>query len=116
MKKFFLFWLPNALLLFFMVGSGVYYFVNTPMIAQAFTDLGYPTYSLYFNAIAKFLGGIAIVVPSVPRFLKEWAYAGYLFIILLAVQAVWMTMPGIPWMMFVFIVLWVVAYAGWKQQ
>jgi putative oxidoreductase len=115
MKKFFLFWLPNALLLFFMVGSGVYYFVDTPSVAQIFTDLGYPTYTLYFNAIAKFLGGIAIVVPSVPRFLKEWAYAGYLFIILLAVQAVWMTMPGIPWMMFVFIAIWVVAYVGWKK-
>lgn len=115
MKKHLFFWIPNSLLLFFMVGSGIYYFVDTPTIKVAFTELGYPTYTLYFNAIAKFLGGIAIVFP-VPRFLKEWAYAGYLFILLLALQAVYMTMPGIPWPMLGFIVIWALAYWQFKVQ
>ena len=70
MKKQLLFWIPTALLLFFMVGSGVYYFVDTPAAALAFTQLGYPTYTLYFNATAKILGGIAIVAP-VPRMLNR---------------------------------------------
>ena len=96
-----------------MVGSGIYYFVDTPAIELAFVQLGYPTYTLYFNAIAKFLGGIAIVAP-VPRVLKEWAYAGYLFILLLALQAVWMTMPGIPFPMLGFIAVW--AWAYWRYR
>ncbi len=113
MKKQLLFWIPTALLLFFMVGSGIYYFVDTPAAALAFTQLGYPTYTLYFNAIAKILGGIAIVAP-VPKVLKEWAYAGYLFILLLALQAVIMTMPGIPYPMLAFVAIW--GWAYWRYR
>lgn len=113
MKNSLLFWIPNSLLLLVMVGSGIYYFVDTPMAAEAFRGLGYPTYTLYFNAIAKLLGGIAIVFP-LPRVLKEWAYAGYLYILLMATQAVWVSMPGIPWPMFGFIALWGVAY--WRYR
>lgn len=109
MKKHLLYWIPTALLLFFMVGSGIYYFVDTPAVATIFGQLGYPVYTLYFNATAKILGGIAIAFP-VPRLLKEWAYAGYLYILLLALQAVVMTMPGIPWMMFAFIAIWGLSY------
>ncbi len=115
MKKKLLYWIPTSLLLFFMVGSAIYYFVDTPMAAKAFTGLGYPVYTLYFNAIAKILGGIAIVSP-VPKFLKEWAYAGYLFILLLATQAVWMTMPGLPYPMFGFIVIWALSFWQYRVQ
>lgn len=115
MKKKLLYWIPTALLLFPMVGSAIYYFVDTPATAIAFAGLGYPAYTLYFNAIAKILGGIAILFP-VGHTLKEWAYAGYLFILLLALQAVWMTMPGIPFPMFGFIALWGLSYWQFKVQ
>ncbi len=115
MKKLLSYWVPTALLLFFMVGSGIYYFVETEQVAKSFQELGYPSYVLYFNAIAKFLGGIAILAP-VSKTLKEWAYAGYLFILLLALQAVWMTMPGIPYPMFVFIGIWALAYWQYRVQ
>lgn len=114
MKKL-LYWFATILLLFPMVGSGIYYFVDTPATAEVFGQLGYPAYTLYFNAIAKFLGAIAIVAP-VPRWLKEWAYAGYLYIMLLALQAVWMTMPGVPWLMFVFLAIWGFAYWQYRRQ
>lgn len=111
MKNSLLFWIPHVLLLLVMAGSGIYYFVDTSAVATIFQQLGYPTYTLYFNATAKILGGAAIAFP-VPRVLKEWAYAGYLYIMLLATQAVWMTKPGIPWLMFVFIAVW--AFAYWR--
>ncbi len=112
-----LYWIPNGLLLLVMVGSGIMYFVQTEMVAQIFTDLGYPVYTLYFNATAKILGGIAILFPF-PRFLKEFAYAGYLYIILLAVQATWMVpLPeGNVWFMFGFVVLWAIAYWQFKKR
>jgi hypothetical protein len=113
MKKKLLFWIPNALLVFVMAGSAVYYFVDTPAAAKAFTELGYPPYTLYFNAIAKLLGAIAILVPAVPRYLKEWAYAGYLFILLLAFQAIVMTMP-FPWPMLGILAVWGMAYYGFR--
>lgn len=113
MKKQLFYWITTVLLLFPMVGSAIYYFTNLEATKLAFAQLGYPTYSLYFNATAKILGGLAILFP-VPRVLKEWAYAGYLFILLLATQAVWMTMPGIPWPMFGFIGIWCLAY--WRYR
>ncbi len=113
MRKFFLYWVPTALLLLPMVGSAIYYLVDTPAVIAIFGQMGYPAYTVYFNAFAKILGGIAIALPF-PRILKEFAYAGYLYIMLLALQAVWMTMPGIPWTMFVFLVLWAVAYRQFR--
>ncbi len=114
MKKKLLFWVPHVLLLFFMVGSAIFYFVDPVTAGKAFMDLGYPVYAMYFNAIAKILGGIAIVAP-VSKTAKEWAYAGYLFIILLATQAVWMSMPGIPWPFAGFIAIWAWAYYEYKK-
>lgn len=109
------FWIPNGILLLCMVGSGIYYFVDSVEVAKVYATLQYPVYSMYFNAVAKFLGGIAIVAP-VPRFLKEWAYAGYLYIMLLALQAQWMTMPRQSlWIMLVFIGIWAVAYRQFKK-
>ncbi len=116
MKKKLLYWIPNVLLVFVMVASGIMYFAQPEMAAKAFTDLGYPVYSMYFNAVAKILGGIAIFAP-VPRWVKDFAYAGYLYIILLATQAVFMTMPttnAAP--MFIFVVLWIFAYWGFRQK
>jgi hypothetical protein len=115
MKKKILYWIPHVLLLLLMVGSGIMYFVQSADVALIFQQLGYPVYSMYFNAVAKILGGIAIVAP-VPRFLKEWAYAGYLFIMLMATQAVVMTMPGIPWVMIVSIAIWAWAYWEYRKR
>lgn len=115
MKKQLLFWIPNTLLLLVMIGSGVMYFAQPEEVAKVFTQLGYPVYSMYFNAAAKILGGIAILAP-VPRWVKEFAYAGYLYIILLAVQAVWMKMPEGIAMMPLFVVLWALAYWGFRYK
>jgi len=41
--------------------------------------LGYPIYFLTLLGIAKFLGVFALLVPKFP-ILKEWAYAGFFFI------------------------------------
>jgi hypothetical protein len=115
MKQKLFYWVPTTILLLFMAGSAVMYFTNSEQVAAAFTQLGYPVYTMYFNAVAKILGAIAILAP-VPLFLKEWAYAGYLYIMLLALQAVVMSMPGIPWMMFGFIAIWAWAYIAYRKR
>ncbi len=43
------------------------------------THLGYPTYFLTILGIWKFLGVVAILIPKFPL-LKEWAYAGFFFV------------------------------------
>jgi hypothetical protein len=109
------YWLPTSLLLLFMVGSGIMYIFQGEEIAKVFVSLGYAPFTMWFNASAKILGGIAIAFPF-PRFLKEFAYAGYLYIMLLATQAMWMTMPGIPWLMFAFLALWTWAYWEFRRR
>jgi hypothetical protein len=44
------------------------------------THLGYPVYLLTLLGVWKILGVIAILVPRFPL-LKEWAYAGFFFVI-----------------------------------
>ena len=43
------------------------------------TKLGYPIYFLTILGVWKILGSIAVLVPKFPL-LKEWAYAGFFFI------------------------------------
>ena len=47
--------------------------------ADMITHLGYPVYLLTFLGILKILGAIAVIIPKFPL-LKEWAYAGFFFI------------------------------------
>ncbi|PIR54463.1 DoxX-like family protein [Candidatus Peregrinibacteria bacterium CG10_big_fil_rev_8_21_14_0_10_42_8] len=115
MKKKLFYWIPTTLLLIGMVGSAISYFMDIPTAAENFALLGYPGYVLYFNGAAKILGGLAIVLP-VSRILKEWAYAGYLFILLLATQALYIMMPEYMAPMAGFYLLWVLSYWQFRVQ
>ena len=44
-----------------------------------FTNLGYPSYLMTIIGVWKILGVIAVLIPKFPL-LKEWAYAGFFFI------------------------------------
>ncbi|TNE51056.1 MAG: DoxX family protein [Deltaproteobacteria bacterium] len=55
-------------------------------VAKTFTKLGYPTYIIYPLAVVKILGLIAIWTKKSQR-LKEWAYAGFFFDLVLAISA-----------------------------
>ena len=62
------------------------YFFQHDIAVKAFTVLGFPTYIIYPLAIAKILGLIAIW-SNKSKVLKEWAYAGFTFNLLLATSA-----------------------------
>ncbi len=47
--------------------------------ADMIKHLGYPVYLLTLLGICKILGVIAVLIPKFPL-LKEWAYAGFFFI------------------------------------
>ncbi|HEX7366324.1 MAG TPA: DoxX family protein [Pelobium sp.] len=52
---------------------------QTEMAKEGIRHLGYPAY--FGNALVTFkiLGSIALIVPQVPKRVKEWAYAGFSF-------------------------------------
>ena len=50
--------------------------------------LGYPDYFAYALIVCKVLGGTAIMFPKLPAKLREWAYAGLTFNLILVVDQV----------------------------
>jgi len=44
---------------------------------EAFVHLGFPSYFRIELAIAKILGAIVLILPSIPKQLKEFAYFGF---------------------------------------
>ena len=41
--------------------------------------LNFPKYMIPFLGVAKILGVIGILIPTLPRWIKEWSYAGLFF-------------------------------------
>lgn len=69
----------TALMLF---SAGMYFFKNADIV-KGFTSFGYPTYLIYPLAIAKLLGLVTIWQTKY-KTVKEWAYAGFFFNVVLA--------------------------------
>src|SRR6478609_5428169 len=47
---------------------------------DSITHLGYPIYFLTILGVWKILGAVTVLVPKFPV-LKEWAYAGFFFVV-----------------------------------
>ncbi|MCT4622425.1 MAG: DoxX family protein [Schleiferiaceae bacterium] len=62
------------------------YFFNYEMVAEMFTNIKFPTYLIYGMGVAKLLGVLAIWF-SKSDLVKEWAYAGFVFNMILAISA-----------------------------
>jgi hypothetical protein len=71
--------------LLMLMGSSMYFF-NHEMVAATFLKLGFPTFIIYPLAIAK-LSGVVVLWVSKSEALKQWAYAGFAFVFILATSA-----------------------------
>jgi len=74
-----IYWIATALFCFGMLASGLQQVLHTKAMIDLVTPLGYPVYFLYIIGTWKILGVIAILVPGF-KLLKEWAYAGFFFV------------------------------------
>lgn len=62
--------------------------IFTPEYFNAGTKpLGYPDYFAYALIIFKVLGATALMLPTLPHQLKEWAYAGLTFTLIFALMS-----------------------------
>jgi hypothetical protein len=52
---------------------------QTEMAKEGISHLGYPAYFGVALTVFKVLGSLVLIVPQVPKTLKEWAYAGFVF-------------------------------------
>lgn len=81
-----IYWVSTLWLALGMVSTGVVQLMNNPEETELFARLGYPSYLPSFLGAAKFLGVIAILIPRFRR-LKEWAYAGFCFMMVGAIYS-----------------------------
>ena len=52
---------------------------QTELAKEGITHLGYPLYFGNALVIFKVLGVLALIIPAIPKRIKEWAYAGFAF-------------------------------------
>lgn len=78
MKRRILYWVPTGLLVLMMGFGGIMDLIAGPDVLVVMRHLGYPDYFARVLGVAKILGVIAILAP-VPRWVREWAYAGFTF-------------------------------------
>ena len=72
------YWLATIWLALGMSSSGVVQLLKVEAEIDFILKLGYPYYFLTLLGIWKILGVIAVLIPKFPL-LKEWAYAGFFF-------------------------------------
>ncbi len=77
------YWITTIALCAIMLYSAQMYFLKTDMIKGFFESFNYPTYIVIPLAIAKLLGIVAILTNKI-KWIKEWAYAGFFFDLVLA--------------------------------
>lgn len=74
-----IYWIFTTWLSLGMLSSGIVQLLKMEEEAGMMTHLGYPIYFLTILGIWKILGVVAVLIPKFPL-LKEWAYAGFFFI------------------------------------
>lgn len=78
-----IFWVATTII-FLMEGVGSAFGYDSDAAKQGLKHLGYPLYFGYTLSLFKVLGTLALMIPLVPKRIKEWAYAGFIFDFLFA--------------------------------
>jgi hypothetical protein len=73
-----IFWVSTSII-FLLEGVMPALTSHTEMAKEGITSLGYPVYFGYMLTVAKVLGSLTLIIPQMPKTLKEWAYAGFTF-------------------------------------
>ncbi|MBS1653128.1 MAG: DoxX family protein [Bacteroidetes bacterium] len=74
-----IYWIATIFLSLGMLAGGIQQLLQIGGYNKIITELGYPLYLLSIIGTWKILGVIAILIPKF-QLLKEWAYAGFFFV------------------------------------
>jgi hypothetical protein len=106
-----IFWV-TTMLIFIMEGVIPAFTSQTELAKEGIRHLGYPAYFGNALVVFKVLGALALVIPQVPKRIKEWAYAGFAFDFIFAAISLG-AVDGINFLTFfplVFLILLMVSY------
>src|SRR4051812_41561734 len=76
-----IYWITTGIASALFLLSAFMYLSKNPELMQNFSMLGFPAYFVTILGVAKLLGAVALINPW-SRTLKEWAYAGYVFVLI----------------------------------
>lgn len=71
-----IFWI-STIAIFLFEGVMPALFSQQKEAKEAFAHLGYPEYFGVLLTVFKVLGALVLIIPNLPRRIKEWAYAGF---------------------------------------
>ena len=74
-----IYWISTIWLALGMVSTAIVQLMKSREEVDMMTRLGYPIYFLMIIGVWKLFGVIAVLIPKFP-ILKEWAYAGFFFL------------------------------------
>lgn len=62
---------------------------HTELAKEGIRHLGYPEYFGTLLVVYKIIGSVLIIIPKLPKRLKEWVYAGFTFDFISACVSHW---------------------------
>jgi len=71
-----IYWTTTGIVVGIMLWSAINFAFN-PAMKGAFTHFGLPNWFRIELTVAKFLGAFALLIPGIPRMIKDFAYAGF---------------------------------------
>lgn len=74
------YWATTGLFALAFVAIGAFDLSGSPQVVESLAHLGYPAYLATILGAWKLLGVAVVLAPRLPR-LKEWAYAGCVFVL-----------------------------------
>jgi hypothetical protein len=74
-----IYWIFTIWMSLGMVSTAIVQLLKHKDEVENFTTLGYPTYLMTIIGVWKILGVIVVLLPKLPL-IKEWAYAGFFFV------------------------------------
>ncbi len=74
-----IYWIATTWLALGMLSTGIVQLMQTKDETALMARLGFPVYMLSIMGVWKILGVVAVLIPKFPL-IKEWAYAGFFFV------------------------------------
>ena len=84
MKKDKIIYWSSTIIIFLFEGVMPALTFQSELAKEGIRHLGYPTYFGNALVVFKVLGTLTLIIPQMPKRLKEWAYAGFAFDFLFA--------------------------------
>ena len=103
------YWGSTGLVALALLGS-LTYLTGNEQVVSGFAKAGYPQYLRIILGVAKPVAAIVLLLPGL-ALLKEWAYAGVTFALVMATISSYVSEGGVKWIMpLVLLVLLAVSY------